>query len=77
VFKVFVSVCVVVCCSHINSAHVCRTVRSPACNELLIAQLRADELESGGAKESGHQADEVESGNDKESGGAKEYSDEA
>jgi hypothetical protein len=43
----------------------------------MIAQLRADELESGGAKESGHQADEVESGNDKESGGAKEYGDEA
>jgi hypothetical protein len=35
VFKVFVSVCVVVCCSRINSARACRTVRSPACNELL------------------------------------------
>jgi hypothetical protein len=37
VFKVFVSVCVVVCCSRINSARACRTVRSPACNELLTA----------------------------------------
>jgi hypothetical protein len=35
VFKVFVSECVVVWCSHINSAHVCHRVRSPAYNELL------------------------------------------
>jgi hypothetical protein len=35
VFKVFVNVCVVVCCSDINSTHVCRTVRSLGCNELL------------------------------------------
>jgi hypothetical protein len=38
VFKVFVSVCVVVCCSRINSARACRTVRSPACNELLTVK---------------------------------------
>jgi hypothetical protein len=35
VFKVFVSVCVVVCCSHINSACVCHMVCSPACINLL------------------------------------------
>jgi hypothetical protein len=39
VFKVFVSVCVVVCCSRINSARACRTVRSPACNELLTVMV--------------------------------------
>jgi hypothetical protein len=36
VFKVFVSVCVVVCCSRINPMRGCRTVRSPACIKLLI-----------------------------------------
>jgi hypothetical protein len=40
VFKVLVSVCVVVCCSHINSARACRTVRSPACIELLTGLRR-------------------------------------
>jgi hypothetical protein len=42
VFKVFVSVCVVVCCSHINSACACRTVCSPACNELLNDENNPD-----------------------------------
>jgi hypothetical protein len=44
VFKVFVSVCVVVCCSRINSARTCRTVRSPACNELLTGGMQATAL---------------------------------
>jgi hypothetical protein len=35
VFKVFLSVCVIVCCSCINSTCVCRTVHSPTCNKLL------------------------------------------